>query len=112
MKIKNIFLTHLDNAAGIYGLTFHIRGKPWAVDVDDKLFFSGEKLTFAQPSSKGIMWGPILEKAWAKVRTSYLDASNDFLGTGIRALTGFPVFSYTSKSLSNNSLLSAMFKSL
>ena len=107
-----MFLTPLDNQAGIYALTLYIRGKPWVVDVDDKLFFSGQKLTFAQPSAKGIMWGPILEKAWAKVRTSYLDDSNDFLGIGIRALTGFPVFSYTTKSISNNSLLKTMFKAI
>ena len=82
------------------------------VDVDDNLFFSGEKLTFAQPSKKGLMWGPILEKAWAKVRTSYLDDSNDLLGIGIRALTGFPVFTYTTKSISGNSLLESMYKGI
>ena len=78
-------------------MTLYIRGKPWVIDVDDKLFFSKGKLTFAQPSEKGIMWGPVLEKAWAKVRSSYLDDSNDLLGIGIRALTGFPVFTYTTK---------------
>ena len=102
----------MDNAAGIYALTFYIRGKPWVIDVDDQLFFSKGKLTFAQPSKKGIMWGPILEKAWAKVRMSYLDASNDFLGIGIRALTGFPVFSYTTKSISSNALLKAMYQTM
>jgi hypothetical protein len=107
-----MFLTPVDNAAGIYGLTFYIRGKPWVIDVDDKLFFSRGKLTFAQPSKKGIMWGPILEKAWAKTRTSYLDASNDFLGIGIRALTGFPVFSYTTKSIYTNALLKAMYQTM
>jgi len=107
-----MFLTPIDNTAGIYGLTFFIRGKPWVVDVDDRLFFSGNKLTFAQPSEKGIMWGPILEKAWAKVRTSYLDASNVYLAIGIRALTGFPVFSYTTKSISDNSRLEGMYKTI
>jgi hypothetical protein len=112
LKIKNIFLTPIDNEAGVYGLTFYIRGKPWVIDVDDKLFFSRGKLTFAQPSKKGLMWGPILEKAWAKVRSSYLDDSNDLLGIGIRALTGFPVFTYTPKSISKSSLLKTMYKSI
>jgi hypothetical protein len=112
LKIKNIFLTPVDNEAGIYGLTFHIRGKPWVIDVDDKLFFSRQKLIFAQPSKKGIMWGPVLEKAWAKVRTSYLDDSNDLLGVGIRALTGFPIFTYTAKSISSDSLLQTMYKAI
>ena len=29
--------TAQDNAAGIYGVSFFIRGKPWVVDIDDAL---------------------------------------------------------------------------
>jgi len=50
----------------------------------------------ANPSSKGEMWGPIAEKAWAKVRGSYDNAEGDILVNGLRALTGAPVFSYYS----------------
>jgi len=27
------------NNAGIYGVTFYIRGKPWVVEVDDHMLF-------------------------------------------------------------------------
>lgn len=38
--IRDAFITETDNNAGIYGVTFFIRGKPWVVDVDDFLLFS------------------------------------------------------------------------
>ena len=38
-KLKNMFLTTEKNNVGVYGIKFHIRGKPWVIDVDDKLLF-------------------------------------------------------------------------
>ena len=40
------------------------------------------------------MWAPILEKAWAKIKGSYDAADGGFITSGIRALTGAPVFRY------------------
>ena len=37
--IKNAFLTQEKNEAGIIGLRFYIRGKPWYLDIDDRLLF-------------------------------------------------------------------------
>ena len=37
--LKDMFLTKEYNTAGIYGLKFYIRGKPWVVDVDDRFLF-------------------------------------------------------------------------
>jgi hypothetical protein len=45
---------------------------------------------------KSAMWGPLLEKAWAKLKGSYEAADGGFLESGMRALTGCPVFSYKS----------------
>ena len=76
--IQEAFVTQTDNHAGIYGIRFFIRGKPWVVDVDDYLLFNSPthpvapQLQFAQPEATyGTMWAPILEKAWAKVKGSY-----------------------------------------
>ena len=33
--VHDMFTTDGRNAAGIYGVRFFIRGKPWVVDVDD-----------------------------------------------------------------------------
>ena len=40
------------------------------------------------------MWGPILEKAWAKVKGSYSNADDGYFSTGLRSLLGIPVFYY------------------
>ena len=40
------------------------------------------------------MWGPMIEKAWAKVKGSYARADGGFMDNGIRALTGAPSFNY------------------
>ena len=40
------------------------------------------------------MWAPIIEKAWAKVKGSYLNSDGGLLENGFRALTGAPVFTY------------------
>ena len=44
--------------------------------------------------SKLIMWGALLEKAWAKVKGNYDNIDGGFVNTGMRALAGVPVFSY------------------
>jgi len=33
--INNMFVTKEKNTANIFGMQFHIRGKPWVVDIDD-----------------------------------------------------------------------------
>jgi hypothetical protein len=38
-RIKDIFVTEEKNKAGIYAVKFYIRGKPWIVEVDDRLLF-------------------------------------------------------------------------
>ena len=40
------------------------------------------------------MWGALLEKAWAKVKGNYMAAEGGFTQTGLRVLTGAPVFDY------------------
>jgi hypothetical protein len=95
-----MFLTGTDNPdAGIIALRLYIRGKPWVVTIDDKLFFEqygGAWLpAFTQPdSSYKIFWPAFVEKAMAKVKGTYEGAEGGFNVNGIRFLTGAPVFSY------------------
>ena len=82
--IRDVF-THTPekNAAGIYGVRFYIRGKPWIVDIDDSLVFDLAKVNSAAYASEGLpaglafarpkdatsdLWGAVLEKAWGKVK--------------------------------------------
>lgn len=41
------------------------------------------------------MWGPILEKAWAKVRGNFLNSEGGMNVNGLRVFTSAPVFSYS-----------------
>jgi hypothetical protein len=87
------------NPAGLYGVTFYIRGKPWVVTVDDNLLFyksaGGENLLYAKNNLDTAMWVPVLEKAWAKAKGSYEQINGGYLQNGLKALTGVPVFSYS-----------------
>ena len=48
----------------------------------------------AQPTTSGLMWGPIIEKAWGKVKGSYGNADGGYIENGLRALTGSPVYQF------------------
>lgn len=83
--IKDVLLTQEKNDAGIHGLRFFIRGKPWHVTIDDRFIFVDEEegtaaeelpyLLFGYASDDKAMWAPIVEKAWAKVKGAYYNAS-------------------------------------
>lgn len=92
--VKATFINEAKNDEGIYNVKFYIRGKPWVVTVDDSMLFYGDSsLYFARPSRDGnSIWGAVLEKAWAKVKGNYLNAEAGIVATGIRTLTGLPVF--------------------
>ena len=103
--IRDIFLNE-DNNAGIYGVKFFIRGKPWVVDVDDTLLFNEAYHDIANGlpagpvnakpfDNNGDLWGTILEKAWGKVKGDMTMAGQgDFLETAQRSLIGSPSFNY------------------
>ena len=40
------------------------------------------------------MWGPIIEKAYAKMNGNYEFVNGGFVENGIRTLVGAPVFTY------------------
>jgi len=64
------------------------------VTVDDEMMFYNDDLYFAKRGDNGNLWGPILEKAFAKVKGSYAMANGGYTVSGIRSLTGLPVFYY------------------
>jgi len=107
--ITDMFLTGTSNPeSGIIGVKFYIRGKPWVVSIDDKLFFttsgSAKTLKFAQESATDkLMWAPILEKAWAKLKGNYDQTSGGFNVSGLRSITGAPVFRYLTSAIGSSS---------
>lgn len=98
--MKNIFLTQNKNAAGIFGISLFIRGKPYHIALDDNImFYNSSGYSFAPvyaalSDDKTSAWGLVIEKAWAKVLGNYLKTDGGYLTTAIRALTGVPTFDY------------------
>ena len=100
--IQDMFVTPQRNDAGIYVIRFFIRGKPWYVDVDDFLLWvKGNSrnnyeptLKFASPfgGASGGMWGPIIEKAWSKVKGTYSNSDAGVVASALRSLIGAPNF--------------------
>ena len=41
------------------------------------------------------MWGPLIEKVWAKVKGAWLNADGGIPSNALRVLTGAPAFSVT-----------------
>lgn len=84
--MKNVFLIQKKNDAGIYGVQFYIRGKPWHIALDDTLFYNNPlpgtpTLVYAQMNGLNtVIWGPLLEKAWTKVVGSYATYIGDSTG--------------------------------
>ena len=96
--IKGVILEDEEmSQKGLYTLRFYIRGKPWLVTVDDIFLFQGvsePKLYFSEVNHDNSMWSALIEKAWAKMKGTYLSADTGFNVNGLRALTGAPVFTY------------------
>lgn len=99
--IKDIFVVDEPNQAGIYAIRFYIRGKKWTVAIDDEFLFqfptaNPHYFVFAQPDDdRSVLWAPILEKAWAKVKGDYDAADGGFVVSGLSSLTGSPAFHYS-----------------
>lgn len=80
-RIKDLFVTENANKAGIYQVKLFLRGKPWVITVDDLVLFSQEhgNMTFTTYNDeKPSMWGPLIEKAWAKMNANYFQSANGF----------------------------------
>ncbi len=98
-RLESAFLTKTYNSAGIFALKVFVRGRPYQVVVDDFLpfYFNGiqQALIFDHLASGAGIWGPILEKAWAKVSGTYDITSGGWMNEAVDFLTGAPSNSWT-----------------
>ena len=94
-RLKNMFLIDKKNSANVYALKMYALGVPVTVTIDDYLPIENDKETlFARVSKDGALWGPILEKAFAKFLGNYENLEGGLSGPGIRMMTGSPFVSY------------------
>ena len=82
------------NSAGIYAVTLYAMGIPVTVTVDDFLLFNYSDLAFGNIGVDGSLWGPILEKAAAKLYGNYEMLQGGFMGPAMQMLTGAPYYDY------------------
>jgi len=66
--------------------------------IDDYLPFYGgstsKTLLFTKAATDGALWGPFLEKAWAKVSGNYEFTESGWPDEAMRFLTGAPSYTY------------------
>jgi hypothetical protein len=105
--LKKNFLVQELNGVGIYAFKFYIMGKPWIVTIDDYLPFVTDNesngLKFGKLGTlevhQSALWGPLIEKAWAKIKGSYANTNVGFVQNSLRALIGCPVVCYKTEDL-------------
>jgi hypothetical protein len=56
---------------GVFAANVYVRGVPTLVVVDDYLPTQNGALVFDVTSADGSLWGPLMEKVWAKVNGNY-----------------------------------------
>ena len=109
--VKKAFLNTSNtlNAAGIYAVDIYTLGVPHTVVVDD---FMPRSLndsdvvanTFGNVGKDGSLWGPILEKAFAKMVGNYLHTSGGVMAHGVRRIVGGPYEKHMHKKTNANAL--------
>ena len=76
---------------GIYGLNFYALGVPTTVLIDDTMPLDASgNLIFARESKDGALWGPLLEKGFAKLFGTYENIVSGDASISIATLTGAP----------------------
>lgn len=106
-RIEKIFMNTANelNDNGIYAVKFYALGVPHTVVVDDYLpLTSWGSTMFASPSSDGAMWGPIIEKAFAKYWGNYVHIVGGLPHYATRTLLGSPWEEYSKDKVTTDDL--------
>ena len=96
--INQIFITKKINQECIYQISLFIDGEFQIVYIDDFVpVLRGTTTPFFTKTNSFVLWGLLLEKAWAKVNGGYLNIVSCSLSDLFRALTGFSCLSINTK---------------
>ena len=103
-RIEGIFLNNQNKLSknGIYGVNMYTLGMPHTILVDDYLPVSPNadgsfKTIYAEVSNDLGLWGPIIEKAFAKRYGNYEHIIGGLPSEAVRSLTGSPFVEYLHK---------------
>lgn len=70
-RLQGNWLTKSFNSAGILAAQVWIGGVPTVVTIDDYLPYYNGQLIFNRQGPDGDLWGPMIEKVWAKINGNY-----------------------------------------
>ena len=74
-RLKKAFVIKEMNKSGILAFNMWVKGIPVVVTIDDVLPFESvsgiSKPFFSDIGLNGALWGPLLEKVWAKINGNY-----------------------------------------
>ena len=104
-RIKNMIVTKEINEQGIWSVRMFKNGLRTEVVMDNYIPCLDKKPCFTRANGNEL-WVIMLEKAWAKATGTYLQAfRQSHLASGIRAITGAPVFSYSTDDITDEAAL-------
>ena len=85
-----------------------IKGMPTVVTVDDILPFENKdgivRPLFANIGYDGALWGPLLEKMWAKINGNYERTAAGWQHEALRVLSGAPSYDYLTSSYTEDQI--------
>ena len=100
------------NKSGIYAFNVFVKGISAVVTIDDILpFYSVKGITrpfFADIGLEGATWGPLIEKAWAKINGNYERTAAGWQHEALRVLTGAPSIDYLTASYNSEQIFSIL----
>lgn len=109
-RFKDIFVIKEANELGIYAFNLYVRGRPFVVVIDDYIpFVQGSTSTetlpaFANIGVDGALWGPLLEKVWAKINGNYESTAAGWQHEALRVFSGAPSYDYLTASYDHDQI--------
>jgi len=89
-RMKRVAWNDSYDKNGAFRFYFWVKNKWHGINVDDRLPARGTRAAFAQRSTLGAWWMPLLEKAYAKLDGDYERIVAGMPYEGLRTLTGMP----------------------
>lgn len=100
-RIEDVFANKSINDPGIYALNIYAMGIPTQITIDGQIPFTryGQPI-FANIGYDGALWGPLVEKAWAKMNGNYEQIVGGWMKEAVNFLNNSPATTYQNKDYS------------
>ena len=89
-RLEKIIMNKEYPTEGIFAVKLFVKGKPTIITVDDYVPFMKDQIYTDRRAPDGSFWGPIIEKAFAKMVGNYELIANGWQVESFKYLTGAP----------------------